>query len=49
MKIKKATRGIIMYESKNANELLALPVEHLRHKAFDYSAIVLVVPDSILE
>ena len=27
MKIQKATKGIIMYESKNANELLALPVE----------------------
>lgn len=27
MKIQKASRGIIMYESKNANELLALPVE----------------------
>ena len=27
MKIMKATKGIIMYESKNANELLALPVE----------------------
>ena len=27
MKIRKASKGIILYESKNANELLAFPVD----------------------
>ena len=31
------------------HQQLELPVEHLHHKAFDYSAIALVVPDSNLE
>ena len=38
MKIRKATKGVLLYESKNANELLAYPVEFRPEyeKHFDY-------------